>query len=459
MNGGGGFLRRSLRSTPETFSDALLMMSTTSRAPPSLVSSAFLPSSLATLAVNGGGVCPSTCASTDQYSSGLKGGDLLLALDDQPHGDRLHAPRRQPAPHLGPEHRADLVADQAVQHAARLLRLELLHVELHRLADRLVDRLLGDLVEEDALDVRVRRAHLLGDVPGDRLPFAIGVGRQQHALRVPRGLHDLRQHLLLAVDDHVLGLEAVLDVDPHLLLGEILHVADRRLHRCSPAPRYFLIVFALAGDSTITSASLVRRARVGRAAATSLGLRRPPPSGPSPCAPEPPLRLRRGHLGLRRHLGGRPLAVVVAGLGLGGLGLRGGSARAVAGVSVVSTAVAFFLVGTSDLCGCKDAARPPSGSIRRAQPQTKSPAPPAAAAPAGAPPRPRSRRPPAPSINGRSAAGTDEAAGTASPASAASSSAPSRTGRARPVAMSPSVPGAARNGAAAAAPSEAPAAR
>ena len=72
MNGGGGFLRRSLRSTPATTSDALLMMSTTSRAPPSLVSSTRLPSSLENLAVNGGGALPSTSVSTVQYSSGLK---------------------------------------------------------------------------------------------------------------------------------------------------------------------------------------------------------------------------------------------------------------------------------------------------------------------------------------------------------------------------------------------------
>ncbi len=70
MNGGGGFLRRSFRSTEETFRSAPLMTSTTSRACPSLVSSAFLPSSLANLAVNGGGDMPSTVVSIVQYSSG-----------------------------------------------------------------------------------------------------------------------------------------------------------------------------------------------------------------------------------------------------------------------------------------------------------------------------------------------------------------------------------------------------
>ena len=46
------------------------MTSTTSRAWPSWVISSFLPSSFVALTVNGGGVGPSTVASTVQYSCG-----------------------------------------------------------------------------------------------------------------------------------------------------------------------------------------------------------------------------------------------------------------------------------------------------------------------------------------------------------------------------------------------------
>ena len=63
---------------------------------------------------------------------------------------------------------------------------------------------------------------LLGDVPGDGLAFAIGVGRQQHALGPLGRALDLGEHLLLAVDDLVLGLEVVLDVDAHGLRGRSL---------------------------------------------------------------------------------------------------------------------------------------------------------------------------------------------------------------------------------------------
>ena len=101
-------------------------------------------------------------ASIDQYSSGYEGLDLALALADEAHGDRLHAARRQAAAHLVPQDRADLVADQAVEDAARLLRVELVAIELAAgcwIASWTA--LLGDLVEQDAVDVRlVRRADL-----------------------------------------------------------------------------------------------------------------------------------------------------------------------------------------------------------------------------------------------------------------------------------------------------------
>ena len=73
-------------------------------------------------------------------------------------------------------------------------------------------------------------ADLLRQVPGDRLAFAIGVGRQVDDVDGLRRLLDLGDDLALAADDHVLGREVVLDVDAHLRLRQIHDVADRRLH-------------------------------------------------------------------------------------------------------------------------------------------------------------------------------------------------------------------------------------
>src|SRR5207244_13656920 len=113
---------------------------------------------------------------------GREAADLALALTDDAHGDRLHAARREPAAHLVPEQRRELVADQPVEDAARLLRVEAVSVELAGLLERFEDRLLRDLVEQHAMDVLPPRAELLRNVPGDGLALAVGVGRQVDVL-------------------------------------------------------------------------------------------------------------------------------------------------------------------------------------------------------------------------------------------------------------------------------------
>src|SRR5437870_706467 len=160
--------------------------------------------------------------------------DLTLVPADDPAGGRPHAARREPAAHLVPEQRRELVADQPVEDAARLLRVEAVAVELAGLLERLEDRLLRDLVEQHAVDVLRPRAELLRDVPGDGFALAVGVGRQVDVLLVLGRLLDVLEHLRLALDDVVLGREVALDVDPELRLGQVHHVADGGLHLVVP---------------------------------------------------------------------------------------------------------------------------------------------------------------------------------------------------------------------------------
>ena len=61
---------------------------------------------------------------------------LPLAVHDQPRGDRLHAAGGEARHHLAPQHRADLVAVEAVEDAARLLGLDEVHVDLARVRRR-----------------------------------------------------------------------------------------------------------------------------------------------------------------------------------------------------------------------------------------------------------------------------------------------------------------------------------
>jgi hypothetical protein len=79
--------------------------------------------------------------------------DLALAVADEPQRDRLHAARGEPAAHLVPEDRADLVAHQPVEDAPGLLRVDLLLVDLAGVLERVLDRALRDLVEDHAADL------------------------------------------------------------------------------------------------------------------------------------------------------------------------------------------------------------------------------------------------------------------------------------------------------------------
>ena len=83
--------------------------------------------------------------------AGREGVDLALALDDEPHGDGLHAAGGQAAADLAPEQRAERVADEAVDDPARLLGVDEVLVDAARVGERLADRRLGDLVEGHAV--------------------------------------------------------------------------------------------------------------------------------------------------------------------------------------------------------------------------------------------------------------------------------------------------------------------
>jgi hypothetical protein len=70
-------------------------------------------------------------------------------------------------------------------------------------------------------------------------PSRSGSGASKHPRRpLGRGL-DLRDDLLLAVDDDVLGLEIVLDIDADGGLGQVLDVSDGGLH-LEPWPKVLL---------------------------------------------------------------------------------------------------------------------------------------------------------------------------------------------------------------------------
>ncbi len=159
--------------------------------------------------------------------------DLFLALDDEPHGHRLNATGGEPLRDLLPEQRRQLVAHDAVEHAASLLRFHLVHVELARLFEGSEDRLLRDLVEHDAEDVRPVGAlefKRFDQVPRNRLPLTVEVGRQVDSGSGLGELLELVDDLVLAADRRVIRPEIVLEVDPELALRQVADVPHRSAH-------------------------------------------------------------------------------------------------------------------------------------------------------------------------------------------------------------------------------------
>src|SRR5581483_11631532 len=80
-----------------------------------------------------------------------KGLDLPFSLDDEAERHRLNTTCREAATHLLPQNRADAVTHETVQHAARLLGIDQVHVDAAWIGKSLVDSRLRDLMELHAL--------------------------------------------------------------------------------------------------------------------------------------------------------------------------------------------------------------------------------------------------------------------------------------------------------------------
>ncbi len=86
---------------------------------------------------------------------------------------------------------------------------------------------LDDYPQRHRLDPSGADSTLDGDVPSDRFALAVGVGRQVDVVGLLGLRLDFLEHLRLAGDDVVLGLEVVVDGNPERALGQIHHMADR----------------------------------------------------------------------------------------------------------------------------------------------------------------------------------------------------------------------------------------
>lgn len=92
---------------------------------------------------------------------------------------------------------ADAVANDAVECAAGFLRIYTLHIERPRRGEGGQNLVFGDRGERDAL--RVFEVQRFGKVPRNRLPFAVGVGGQNHAIGLLDCGLELGQHATAAL--------------------------------------------------------------------------------------------------------------------------------------------------------------------------------------------------------------------------------------------------------------------
>ncbi len=102
-----------------------------------------------------------------------------------------------------------------------------------RLLERLLDGVLGDLVEHhpEELGAVLAVLQFFLKMEADGFALAIRVSRQVHGVGALGGRFQLCDQLLFAFDHLVNRLEIVVDVHRQILLGQILHVAQRGLHR------------------------------------------------------------------------------------------------------------------------------------------------------------------------------------------------------------------------------------
>ena len=148
--------------------------------------------------------------------------NLALAINNESQRNALHAPRAESAGHLLPQHRADHVTHDAVQDAARLLRVHAVDINRPGRLERLENGAAGDLIKLHTLRLQWIHAQEFRQVPGDRFALTVQVGCEPDLAGILGKLLQCR-HLRAAVVTHFIGwLKVVLQVNArHRLLDTL----------------------------------------------------------------------------------------------------------------------------------------------------------------------------------------------------------------------------------------------
>src|SRR6185437_5010151 len=172
--------------------------------------------------------------------------DFALTFNNQSQRYGLNASSGESTTNLVPQQRGDLVSNQAVKHATRLLSINQVAIDLPGMLERFSNGALRDFIEGDPLNAQpvftsfllllclflaasVARQLFL-KVRSDSFAFPVRVRREINRFRRICQLLQLDQNLFFSGDDDVFGIEFIFDVDAQRALGQVLHVPKRSLH-------------------------------------------------------------------------------------------------------------------------------------------------------------------------------------------------------------------------------------
>ena len=148
---------------------------------------------------------------------------VALTGDHEARGHRLHTASRQGRANLAPQEGRDLVAVEAVEDAAGLLRVHKVGVQVARVLQGTLDRFLRDFVEHHAAHGNLRLQDLQ-EVPRDGLTLAVLISCQIEFVALLEEFLEFGDLFLLVRVHHVVGRETVIHVDGEAAEGPLLHV-------------------------------------------------------------------------------------------------------------------------------------------------------------------------------------------------------------------------------------------
>ena len=159
--------------------------------------------------------------------------DFHFALYDQTQSHRLHATCRFRTGQFAPQNRRQVKADKIVQRTPRQIGFDQGHVDLARVFHRFGHSRFRNRVENNPADRRVLLDRFAGSqrllqVPADRFPFAIGVGREDQFVVVFQRIGNCFDVLFAGRSDLPQHFKIIIGVNRSIFRGKVTHVAVGR---------------------------------------------------------------------------------------------------------------------------------------------------------------------------------------------------------------------------------------